>query len=154
LLLGRTDQMTLRGTGQDPSDVQNVSAESITSHGVTLALVVRAAPAPLGAQFVTPPEAGLQVGVLTHAEGTNIPRHTHRLIERQVSGTSEVLLVRSGSCEVDVYDDEELIATAQLSPGDVIVLLAGGHALRMLEDTVLVEVKQGPYPGVEEKVRY
>jgi hypothetical protein len=65
-----------------------------------------------------------------------------------------VLLVRSGSCEVDVYDDDELIATTHLSPGDVMVLVAGGHALRMLEDTVLVEVKQGPYVGVEEKVRY
>jgi mannose-6-phosphate isomerase-like protein (cupin superfamily) len=146
--------MTLRSAGQAASDAQSVSAESITARGMTLALVIRAAPAPPGAQFVTPPEAGLQVGVLTHAEGTSIPRHKHHRIERQVSGTSEVLLVRSGSCEVDVYDDEERIATAQLSAGDVIVLLAGGHALRMLEDTVLVEVKQGPYPGVEEKVRY
>jgi hypothetical protein len=146
--------MTLRSAGQGPPDAQSVSAESITAHDLTLALVIRAAPAPPGAQFVTPPEAGLQVGVLTHAEGANIPRHKHHQIERQVSGTSEVLLVRSGSCEVDVYDDEDLIATAQLLAGDVIVLLAGGHALRMLEDTVLVEVKQGPYPGVEEKERY
>jgi hypothetical protein len=146
--------MTLRSAGDGNPHVPSVSAERITAHDVTLALVVRAVPAPPGAQFVTPPEAGLQVGVLTHADGTNIPRHKHREIERRVSGTSEVLLVRSGSCEVDVYDDDELIATTQLSPGDVMVLLAGGHSLRMLEDTVLVEVKQGPYVGVEEKVRY
>jgi mannose-6-phosphate isomerase-like protein (cupin superfamily) len=146
--------MTLRSAGDASPHVPSASAEAITAGGVTLALVVRAVPAPPGAQFVTPPEAGLQVGVLTHAEGTNISRHKHRQIERQVSGTSEVLLVRSGSCEVDVYDDDELTATTQLSPGDVMVLLAGGHALRMLEDTVLVEVKQGPYVGVEEKVRY
>jgi hypothetical protein len=146
--------MTLRSARDAGSHVPSVSTESITARGVPLALVVRAIPAPPGAQFVTPPDAGLQVGVLTHAEGTNIHRHKHRRIERQVSATSEVLLVRSGSCEVDVYDDDELIATAQLSPGDVMVLLAGGHALRMLEDTVLVEVKQGPYVGVEEKVRY
>lgn len=146
--------MTLRSAGDAGPHVPSASAEAITAGRVTLALVVRAVPSPPGAQFVTPPEAGLQVGVLTHAEGTNISRHKHRQIERQVSGTSEVLLVRSGSCEVDVYDDDELIATTQLSPGDVMVLLAGGHALRMLEDTVLVEVKQGPYVGVEEKVRY
>jgi len=146
--------MTLRSDGNPGSPVESVSAESITARGVPLALVIRAIPAPSGAQFVTPPEAGLQVGVLTHAQGTNIPRHKHRQIERQVSGTSEVLLVRSGSCEVDVYDGDELITTAKLAPGDVMVLLAGGHALRMLEDTVLVEVKQGPYVGVEEKVRY
>jgi hypothetical protein len=146
--------MTLRSAGEGTPDAPSLSAEPITARDVTLALVMRAAPAPPGAQFVTPPEAGLQVGVLTHADGTNIPRHVHRQIERQVSGTSEVLIVRSGSCEVDVYDNDELIATTQLSPGDVMVLLAGGHALRMLEDTVLVEVKQGPYLWVEEKVRY
>jgi quercetin dioxygenase-like cupin family protein len=146
--------MTLRSAGEDIPDATSVTVERITARELTLALVMRAVPAPLGAQFVTPPEAGLQVGVLTHAKGTNIPRHVHRRVERQVSGTSEVLIVRSGSCELDVYDDEELIATTQLSPGDVMVLLAGGHALRMLEDTVLVEVKQGPYLGVEEKVRY
>jgi quercetin dioxygenase-like cupin family protein len=146
--------MTLRSAGEGVHDAPSLSAESITARDTTLALVVRAVPAAPGAQFVTPSEAGLQVGVLTHAEGTSIPRHAHRPVERQVSGTSEVLLVRSGSCEVDIYDDEELIATTRLSSGDVIVLLAGGHALRMLEDTVLVEVKQGPYFGVEEKVRY
>jgi hypothetical protein len=146
--------MTIRSAGEDVPDATSVTVERITARELTLALVMRAVPAPPGAQFVTPPDAGLQVGVLTHAEGTNIPRHVHRQIERQVSGTSEVLIVRSGSCELDVFDDEELIATTQLSPGDVMVLLAGGHALRMLEDTVLVEVKQGPYLGVEEKVRY
>jgi hypothetical protein len=144
--------MALRSAGKDIPDA--LSAERITARDVTLALVMRAAPAPPGAQFVTPPEAGLQVGVLTHAEGTTIPRHVHRQVERQVSGTSEVLIVRSGCCEVDVYDEDELIASTQLRPGDVMVLLAGGHGLRMLEDTVLVEVKQGPYLGVEEKVRY
>jgi hypothetical protein len=146
--------MTIRSAGEDVPDATSVTVERITARELTLALVMRAVPAPPGAQFVTPPDAGLQVGVLTHAEGTNIPRHVHRQIERQVSGTSEVLIVRSGSCELDVFDDEELIATTQLSPGDVMVLLAGGHSLRMLEDTVLVEVKQGPYLGVEEKVRY
>jgi mannose-6-phosphate isomerase-like protein (cupin superfamily) len=140
--------------GEGILDDHGVSAIPIASRGVTLALVLRAGPMPKGTQFVTPPDATLQVGVLGHAEGTTIPRHVHRDVERHVSGTSEVLIVRSGSCEVDVYDEHELIATEQLRPGDVIVLLAGGHGLRMLEDTVLVEVKQGPYLGVEDKVRY
>jgi quercetin dioxygenase-like cupin family protein len=146
--------MTVRSAGENIQNAPAVSVEQITARGTTLALVVRSDPAPPGPQFVTPPEAALQVGVLTHPEGTSIPRHVHREIERKVTTTSEVLLVRSGSCEVEVYDGDELIATTQLSPGDVIVLLAGGHGLRMLEDTVLVEVKQGPYLGVEEKVRY
>ncbi len=56
---------------------------------------------------------------------------------------------------VDMYDqDQALIAECGLGVGDVVVLIAGGHGFRMLEDTVLTEVKQGPYTGIEEKVRF
>jgi quercetin dioxygenase-like cupin family protein len=146
--------MARRTVDEGRTDSHAGSAEHIAAGGVTLALVLRAGPKTGGTQFVTPPEASLQVGVLAHTEGTTIPRHAHREVERNITGTQEVLIVRSGSCEVDVFDGEELIATPRLTPGDVIVLLAGGHGLRMLEDTVLVEVKQGPYLGVEDKVRY
>jgi hypothetical protein len=38
--------------------------------------------------------------------------------------------------------------------GDVVVLLDGGHGFRMLEDTVLLEIKQGPYSGLGEKEQF
>ena len=60
-----------------------------------------------------------------------------------------------GRCEMDVYDDERhLVSTHELGPGDVILMVAGGHGFRMLEDTTLLEVKQGPYTGLEEKIRF
>ena len=31
------------------------------------------------------------------------------------------------------------------------LMISGGHGFRMLEDTVLFEVKQGPYTGLDEK---
>jgi hypothetical protein len=34
------------------------------------------------------------------------------------------------------------------------IMVGGGHGFRMTEDTVLLEVKQGPYPGVQEKERF
>ena len=47
-----------------------------------------------------------------------------------------------------------LIATRELATGDVMLMVGGGHGFRMLEDTVLLEVKQGPYTGVAEKERF
>lgn len=38
--------------------------------------------------------------------------------------------------------------------GDVLVLVDGGHGFRMTEDTVLVEIKQGPYLGLDDKARF
>jgi hypothetical protein len=129
--------------------------ERITAGEETLALVVRAGYRPVETTFVTAPELVQQVGFVVYPAGGEVERHFHRPVERVVVGTPEVLVVRSGECELSVYDDKaELVATRVLSTGDVMIMVSGGHGFRMLEDTVLLEVKQGPYPGVEEKVRF
>jgi quercetin dioxygenase-like cupin family protein len=130
--------------------------ELITSSlGSPLAYIVRAAEQPPQTTFVTPDEANLQVGFVVYPAGGEIARHSHRPVERTILGTSEVLVVRKGTCELDVYDTEHaLVATRELRAGDVMVMVAGGHGFRLLEDTVLLEVKQGPYTGPDEKERF
>ena len=63
--------------------------------------------------------------------------------------------LRSGRCLIDIYDDaQHLIATRELRVGNVVLMVGGGHGFRMLEDTVLLEVKQEPYTGLDEKERF
>jgi hypothetical protein len=63
--------------------------------------------------------------------------------------------VRRGLSEVTIYDRSRCeVCRRLLRPGDVLLLVAGGHGFRQIEDTVFLEIKQGPYPGVEEKVRF
>lgn len=120
-----------------------------------LCYILRAELSPDKPHFPTPPDFKLQVGYIAYPKGHEIPRHVHRRLERKIVGTSEVLIVRKGRCDVDIYNDErELVATRELRLGDVMIMVGGGHAFRMLEDTVFLEVKQGPYPGVEEKERF
>ena len=105
--------------------------------------------------FLTPPDFKQQVGFIVYPRGGEVSRHVHRQLERRLTGTSEVLILRSGRCEIDVYNDaRELIATRELREGDVMLMVGGGHGFRMLEDTVLLEVKQGPYTGHDEKERF
>ena len=60
----------------------------------------------------------------------------HRVTARVVD-SSEVLLVRRGRCEVDIYNGEkQFVATRELQEGDLLIVVAGGHGFRMLEDTV------------------
>lgn len=55
-------------------------------------------------------------------------------------------MVRESCCEVDLYNEAgTLVAARELRTGDALILVAGGHTFRMLEDTVLLEVKLGPY---------
>ena len=105
--------------------------------------------------FLTPPEFKQQVGFVVYPAGGEIQRHVHRPLERHLVGTSEVLIVRRGRCEIDVYNDErQLVATRELGQGDIMLMVGGGHGFRMLEDTVFLEVKQGPYTGLDEKERF
>lgn len=129
--------------------------EHITWHGRTLATLVRAELRPRETTFVTSDDQTQQVGFVVYPAGGEIPRHSHRPLERHIAGTGEVLVVRAGRCELDVYSEErDLVATRELAAGDVAILVAGGHGFRMVEDTVLLEVKQGPYVGIEEKERF
>jgi hypothetical protein len=124
--------------------------ECISSDGVVLAYVVRAPGRPAQSAFYTPEAASLQVGHIVYGRGQEIQRHVHLPVERRLRGTAEVLLVQHGRCEVDIFSDErQLMATRVLEQGDIIISVAGGHGFRLLEDTVLLEVKQGPYPGLE-----
>ena len=120
-----------------------------------LAYIIRASFLPDETTFLTPPDFKQQVGYVVYAAGGEIQRHVHRSLERQLVGTSEVLVVKKGRCEIDIYnDDRELVATRELYEGDIMLMVGGGHGFRMLEDTVFLEVKQGPYTGVEEKERF
>jgi hypothetical protein len=129
--------------------------EDISWNGKTLAYIIHAEMNPEKTTFLTPPEFNLQVGFVVYPAVGEITRHVHRPLERHIVGTSEVLVVKKGLCQIDIYnDDRELVATRELRAGDTMLMVGGGHGFRMLEDTVFLEIKQGPYSGLDEKVRF
>lgn len=126
--------------------------ETTTHDGEVLAIVIRSSVQMDATDFLTEPSESFQVGFIVKAAGEDVPPHRHHPIERQLAGTSEVLIVRKGRCELDLFGpDGALVSTSVLEQGDVAVLLRGAHGIRIQEDTVFLEVKQGPYPGVDEK---
>lgn len=124
-------------------------------NGTTLGMIIRAGPVPTLTKFYTPTDFIVQVGNVVHSAGIEIPRHKHRRAIQMVYGTPEVLLVQKGRMIVNLYgDDYAFLCTREVTVGDVLVLLSGGHGFRFLEDTVLLEVKKGPYGGHEEKEQF
>jgi mannose-6-phosphate isomerase-like protein (cupin superfamily) len=122
--------------------------ETIAHEGVVLAYIAHGGVLPAETTFMTPPECNMQVGQVVYPAGGEIPRHAHLPVERHLVGSTEVLVVQQGRCVVDVYsEDRRLVATRELGLGDILISVGGGHGFRVLEDLVLLEVKQGPYPG-------
>jgi mannose-6-phosphate isomerase-like protein (cupin superfamily) len=129
--------------------------ETIALDGRVLAYIARRAELPQQTLFLTPDDCNLQVGHVVYPAGGEIARHMHLPVERHLVGTTEVLMVERGRCEVDVFGPErQLVTTCELGPGDMLIAVGGGHGFRLLEDTVLLEIKQGPYPGGAEKERF
>jgi hypothetical protein len=132
------------------------AVEYITdSEGLLLAIAISHEHQPPDTEFMTTSDLPMQLGFIKYlAEGTIQP-HIHLPIERHLIGTGEVLVVRSGKMEALLFDgDRRLVKKKIMTEGDILVLIGGGHGFRMLEDTVLMEVKQGPYTGLQEKERF
>lgn len=135
--------------------MQEPGIELIQHNGATLALIVRRSVASTATRFFSTNDMNFQLGHVVYAAGTEIPRHYHNPVERTLKGTSEVLVVQQGRCIADFFDDEcQLVASAEIGEGDVLLLNGGAHGFRVLQDLRLLEVKQGPYVGPEEKTRF
>ena len=129
--------------------------EMINWNDQPLAYILRPNPLPGQTTFITPPEFKQQVGFIVYPAGGEVKRHLHLPLERHLIGTSEVLVIQKGHCLADIYnDDRELVATRELKAGDVMLMVGGGHGFRILEDTVFLEIKQGPFLPVAEKEHF
>lgn len=129
--------------------------ESVDSGGRTLAMILRANYHAEGIQFFTPNKFSQQLGYMNRPQGYVIPPHVHNPVAREVQFTKEVLIIRTGKVRVDFYDDNQnYLESRILNQGDIVLLAFGGHGFEMLEASEIVEVKQGPYAGEEDKTRF
>ena len=129
--------------------------ERIVNNDKELALIIRHTFHKDGIEFFTPGTYSQQIGYMNRPAGYVIPPHVHNPVVRTVEYTKEVLFIKSGRLRVDFYSDEqEYLESTVLETGDVILLAYGGHGFEMLEPTEIIEVKQGPYAGDQDKTRF
>lgn len=129
--------------------------EQINNNSELLGVIIRAGYQAKGISFFTPGDFSQQLGYMNRPKDYVIEPHVHNLVERKVDLTQEVLVVRSGKVRVDFYDDDRnYLESRILQTGDIILLAHGGHGFKMLEPTEMVEVKQGPYCGDQDKTRF
>ena len=129
--------------------------EQITYEKLIIAIIIRAEFEKDGIEFFTPSNFSQQLGYMKRPKGYSIEPHTHNIVERKVTHTQEVLHIKSGKVCISLFgNDHSFIKEVILSKGDTILLASGGHSLIMLEDSELLEIKQGPYLNDKDKVRF
>jgi hypothetical protein len=135
--------------------MKNNDIETIVDGLEPIALIIRAKFNEPGLHFFTPASFSQQVAVMRHPAGKTLDPHVHNLVNRQVMYTQEVLLIRKGKVKVTLFNSgRQRLCAPILTDGDLILLCGGGHSFEMLEETTMVEVKQGPYAGDNDKTRF
>jgi mannose-6-phosphate isomerase-like protein (cupin superfamily) len=98
-----------------------------------------------------PDKEYLQVSTKKLSKGVSFVPHKHNELHRVSDITQEAWIFLAGKVKAKFWDiDDTFIYETELGPGDCAVVFRGGHSFDVLEDdTILYEVKTGPYYGVE-----
>lgn len=127
----------------------------IVHNGRLLAIIIPATFSEPGIHFFTPNDFSQQLAYMRHPSGKIIQPHIHNPVPREVHFTQEALFIRKGKLRVDFYDEQQnYLESYILEKGDVILLASGGHGFEVLEEIEMIEVKQGPYAGENDKTRF
>jgi hypothetical protein len=129
--------------------------EYIKKEEQLLSIIIRSSFSKEGVEFFTPGEFSQQLAYMKYDKGHVIPPHVHNVIPRNIDLTQEVLYIKSGKVRVDLYlEDKKYFESRMLCKGDVVLLAHGGHGFELYEDSEIIEVKQGPYAGENDKTRF
>jgi hypothetical protein len=123
--------------------------------GIQLAMVVKSSYASKNIDFLTLDSSSQQVAYMNRPKGEVIQAHIHEPVLRTSTGTQEVLYIRKGLIRVDFYEsDRTYVSSMVLEAGDLMLLSTGGHGFEILEDTDMIEIKQGPFYAGSDKTRF
>jgi len=129
--------------------------EYVKHDGKILSIIVRTQFEKEGIVFFTPDDFSQQLAYMKRPRDYAIPPHIHNPVAREVGFTQEVLFIKRGKIRVDFFDDDRnYLESRILNQGDVILLVDSGHGFEMLEESEMIEVKQGPYVGEKDKTRF
>jgi mannose-6-phosphate isomerase-like protein (cupin superfamily) len=133
----------------------NEPVEKFVHDGEMYALIVRNEYSHPGINFFTSGELSQQLAYMRHPAGKTIDAHFHNPMPRTVAYSQETLFIKRGRLRVDFFDEQQnYLESRELKAGDVILLIKGGHGFEVLEELEMIEVKQGPYAGDEDKTRF
>lgn len=124
--------------------------KSIICNGEILGIIISHEFIKIGANSFTLYTNSKQPAGICYPKGCIVPPHVHNPHVKMLEFTQEVLVIKLGKVRIDFYDDDrQYVESHVLKVGDVVLLAAGGHGLKILEDSVIIEVAQRPFKSEE-----
>ena len=106
---------------------------------VLLAIVIKGDSVNKGKNFLTPNEDDFQLAAFNLEAGDKIIRHYHPEQKRNITKTSEAIVVIEGEIDVTIYDkDLDIVNEVKLLKGDTVALISGGHEMKIKKDMLRI----------------
>ena len=103
-----------------------------------------------GLQFLTQDDSYIQVGTWKYEKGKILEAHYHNKFERSSYITQEVVYVIKGSILCSIFTKNgKFIESKIVNQNTLIIQYQGVHEYEILENSQIIEIKNGPYFGPE-----
>ena len=135
----------------------SVVHREIIIDGVFVAQVIEVSSTDKRHDFITSEEKNFQFGSFFLPAGEPIRAHQHLENKRSLTKTTEFIFVQQGILEVLFYgsdDENDLRDRVVLGPGSAVLIFDGIHGFSAQTDCRFFEVKQGPFNGKTDKIKF
>src|SRR3989338_3635729 len=91
-------------------------------------------------------DGALQVLIMKRTKGDVAKAHRHIPKTRTTEVLQECLVVVKGKIQYDFFDEAgKLFKESVVREGEAMLVLGGAHAVQFLEDSLVYELKNGPF---------
>jgi hypothetical protein len=93
----------------------------------------------------------LQLLLMKRKKGHVVAKHMHKKIRKISKQPQEALVVIKGAIRASIFDRKgKLLAKKNISAGQCLLIVDGGHEVEMTKDSLVYAFKDGPY--VDDKI--
>lgn len=109
-------------------------------------VAVRVRTFPGGTNPVSSPDGALQLMTMKRPKGHIAKAHRHIPKKRTTKTLQECLIVIKGKIRYDLFDEKgKCFKKVMVKAGETMLIIGCGHAVHFLEDSLVYELKNGPF---------
>ncbi len=118
----------------------------IKSGGEIFAVIVDLASIQEGAFPATDPAWSIQLLLMNRKKDHVVAKHTHKKIAKTTQQPQEAIVVMKGAIEASIFDEKgDLIEKKNITAGQCLLMIRGGHEVGIIEDALMYAFKDGPF---------
>lgn len=106
-------------------------------------------------KFYTKNQIDFQLATMLRPKDEVIKKHEHFKEPKKINSISKFMFIKSGKISINIFENiksKRPIKSIILNTGDCILVFYGAMSFKILKRTKIIEIKQGPYKPLKDKI--